>query len=148
MLVIVDQAEELITLSGESERDAFLGLLVRALDADPRLWVVMIIRSEFLTAFLGTEHARLFRDPVAVGKLGSAALVEVIEQPVWFGFRRRSRLRPASSTRSVRPRCFNWTGRRHRRDPAQTNHLRSSHRAILRTADRAGKYGLRGDRHP
>ncbi len=81
VLVIVDQAEELITLSGESERDAFLSLLARALDAGPRLWIIMIMRSEFLAAFLGTEQARLFRDPFAVGTLGHAALVEVIEQP-------------------------------------------------------------------
>jgi hypothetical protein len=81
VLVIVDQTEELITLSGQTERDDFLGLLTRALDADPRLWVIMIMRSEFLTTFLGTEQARLFRDPVAVGTLGRAALVEVIEQP-------------------------------------------------------------------
>ena len=81
VLVIVDQAEELITLSGEAERDDFLGLLASALDADPQLWIIMVIRSEFLTAFLGTEQARLFRDPVAVGTLGRAALVEVIEQP-------------------------------------------------------------------
>jgi WD40 repeat protein len=81
VLVIVDQAEELITLSGESERDAFLGLLARALDADPQLWIIMIMRSEFLTAFLGTQQARLFRDPVAVGTLSRAAMVEVIEQP-------------------------------------------------------------------
>ena len=81
VLMIVDQTEELITLSGESGRDAFLSLLAHALDADPRLWIIMIMRSEFLTAFLGTEQARLFRDPVAVGTLSSAALVEVIEQP-------------------------------------------------------------------
>jgi WD40 repeat protein len=81
VLVIVDQAEELITLSGPAERDAFLSLLASALDADPRLWIIMIMRSEFLTAFLGTEQARLFRDPVAVGTLSRAALVEVIEQP-------------------------------------------------------------------
>jgi hypothetical protein len=81
VLVIVDQAEELFTLAGETERGEFLGLLARALDADPRLWIIMIMRSEFLTAFLGTEQARLFRDPVGVGTLSYAALVEVIEQP-------------------------------------------------------------------
>jgi hypothetical protein len=81
VLVIVDQAKELITLSGEAERDAFLALLVSALDADPRLWIVMIMRTEFLNAFLGTEQARLFREPVTVGTLSRAALVEVIEQP-------------------------------------------------------------------
>ncbi len=81
VLVIVDQAEELITLSGEAERDAFLSLLASALDADPRLWILLIMRTEFLNAFLGTEQARLFRDPVTVGTLSRAALVEVIEQP-------------------------------------------------------------------
>jgi hypothetical protein len=81
VLLVVDQAEELITLSGAAERDVFLSLLVNALDSDPQFWVIMIMRSEFLTAFLGTEHARLFRDPVAVGTLSHAALVEVIEQP-------------------------------------------------------------------
>jgi WD40 repeat protein len=78
---MIDQAEELITLSGEAERDDFLGLLASALDADPRLWIIMIMRTEFLNAFLGTTQARLFRDPFAVGTLGQAALVEVIEQP-------------------------------------------------------------------
>ncbi|MGH3755246.1 MAG: hypothetical protein ACRDRP_21640 [Pseudonocardiaceae bacterium] len=42
---------------------------------------VQALRSEFLTAFLGTEQARLFRDPFAVGTLSRAALIEVIEQP-------------------------------------------------------------------
>jgi WD40 repeat protein len=81
VLVIVDQAEELITLAGPAQRDAFLDLLAGALEADPRLWIIMILRSEFLTAFLGTGQARLFRDPVAVGTLGQATLIEVIEQP-------------------------------------------------------------------
>ncbi|MGH3810866.1 MAG: NACHT and WD repeat domain-containing protein [Pseudonocardiaceae bacterium] len=81
VLLIVDQAEELIALSGEVERDRFLGLLAGVLDTDPRLWIIMIMRSEFLTAFLGTEQARLFRDPVTVGTLSRTALVEVIEQP-------------------------------------------------------------------
>jgi AAA ATPase domain len=81
VLLIVDQAEELITLSGPAQRDAFLDLLAGALDADPRLWIIMILRSEFLTTFLGTQHVRLFREPVVVGALGQTALVEVIEQP-------------------------------------------------------------------
>jgi hypothetical protein len=81
VLVIVDQAEELFTLVGQAERDEFLAGLASALDADPRLWIIMILRSEFLTAFLGTEQARLFRDPVGVGTLSYTALVEVIEQP-------------------------------------------------------------------
>jgi len=81
VVVIVDQAEEMFTLAGEAERGEFLGLLAAALEADPRLWIIMIMRSEFLTAFLGTAQARLFRDPVAIGALSRAELVEVIEQP-------------------------------------------------------------------
>ena len=52
-----------------------------ALDADSRLWSIMIMRTEFLNAFLGTEQARLFREPITVGTLSRAALVEVIEKP-------------------------------------------------------------------
>jgi WD40 repeat protein len=81
VLVIVDQAEELITLSGEAERDDFLQLLGSALGADQRLWIILIMRTEFLNALLGTEHARLFRDPVTVGTLNRRALIEVIERP-------------------------------------------------------------------
>ena len=80
-LLIVDQAEELVTLSGKAERESFLTVLAGALAADSRLWVLLIMRSEFLTVFLGTQQARLFRDPVAVGALSHAALVEVIERP-------------------------------------------------------------------
>lgn len=39
------------------------------------------MHTEFLNAFLGTEQARLFREPITVGTLSRAALVEVIEQP-------------------------------------------------------------------
>ena len=81
VLLTVDQAEELITLSGQVERDAFLSLLAGALERDLRLWIILIMRSEFLTGFLGTEQARLFRDPFVVGTLGRGALLEVIEQP-------------------------------------------------------------------
>src|SRR5262249_42068906 len=72
VLVIVDQAEELITLTGPAQRDAFLNFLAGALDADLRLWITIVMRSEFLTAFLSTGQARLFRDPLAVGTLGQA----------------------------------------------------------------------------
>ena len=81
ILVVVDQVEELITLSGERECNDFMNLLAGALGADRKLWVIVIMRSEFLTTFLGTQHARLFRDPITLGTLSQAALIEVIEQP-------------------------------------------------------------------
>ena len=56
-------------------------LLECAPEADQQLWILLIMRSEFLTAFLATAHARLFRDPVTVGALSRAALFEVIAGP-------------------------------------------------------------------
>ena len=81
VLVTIDQGEELLTLTGDQERGQFLGLLENGLAADQRLWIVVIMRSEFLTAFLATPHARLFRDPVTVGALGRDALYDVITGP-------------------------------------------------------------------
>jgi WD40 repeat protein len=81
VLVTIDQGEELLTLTGDQERGQFLALLENSLAADQRLWIVVIMRSEFLTAFLATPHARLFRDPVTVGALGRDALYDVITGP-------------------------------------------------------------------
>jgi WD40 repeat protein len=81
VLVTIDQGEELLTLTGEDEREQFLRLLERGLAADRRLWVVIVMRSEFLTAFLATPHARLFRDPFTVGALDRSSLYEVIAGP-------------------------------------------------------------------
>lgn len=81
LLLVVDQAEELLTLTGEQERATFLTLLREALHADPGLWVVVTLRSEFLTGFLTTDFAPLFQNPVVVGVLGRASLFDVIEKP-------------------------------------------------------------------
>ncbi|MFI0404551.1 AAA family ATPase [Actinomadura sp. 3N508] len=81
VLIVVDQAEELLTLSGDDDRDAFLGMLKDALDGDPKLWVVFVFRAEFLTAFLSGEHADLFRHPFTVTALDRAALRTVIREP-------------------------------------------------------------------
>lgn len=68
--MIVDQTEELITLAGPVECDAFLDLLARALDADSLLWIIVIMRSEFLTAL-----ARFAAQLLQRGMLLSAASV-------------------------------------------------------------------------
>ncbi len=81
VLLVIDQAEELLTLTGAKERDAFLELLRDALEQDPRLWVVATLRSEFLTGFLETDFADLFHQPVTIGALDRAALSAVIEGP-------------------------------------------------------------------
>ncbi|GAA2214583.1 hypothetical protein GCM10009850_100480 [Nonomuraea monospora] len=75
LLVVIDQLEEL------PADTAFLELIAGALAAEPRLWVVATLRSDFLTAFLEAGHAGLLREPMTVGALGRAELREVIEKP-------------------------------------------------------------------
>ncbi len=81
MLLVIDQAEELLTHCGEQERAAFLRLLTSALRDNPRLWVVATLRSEFLTGLLTSGFADLFRNPMVIGSLDRAALFQVIEGP-------------------------------------------------------------------
>ncbi len=81
VLLVIDQAEELLTRTGEQERTAFLALLRAGLREDPRLWVVATLHSEFLTGFLISGFADLFQNLVAIGSLERAALVQVIEGP-------------------------------------------------------------------
>jgi WD40 repeat protein len=81
VLLVLDQAEELLTRTGQQERTEFLSLLRQSLHDDARLWVVATLRSEFLTEFLTGGFAALFQDPVVVGALDRARLLEVIEGP-------------------------------------------------------------------
>ncbi|WP_431043430.1 AAA family ATPase [Streptomyces sp. P1-3] len=80
-LLVVDQLEELFTLSGPEERGAFLAAVRDSLRADPRLWVVATLRSDFLTEFLESGFAELVREPTLVGALGREELHQVIEKP-------------------------------------------------------------------
>jgi WD40 repeat protein len=80
-LLVIDQLEELLTLSGREEREAFLTAVRDALRRDARLWVVATLRSDFLTGFLESGFAELVRTPAVVGALARDALFEVIEKP-------------------------------------------------------------------
>ncbi len=80
-LLVIDQLEELLTLSGREERDAFLTAVRDALRRDSRLWMVATLRSDFLTGFLESGFAELVRNPAVVGALARDALYEVIEKP-------------------------------------------------------------------
>ncbi len=81
VLLIVDQMEELVTLSGPAERSLFLDQVAVALNADRRLWVVATLRIEFLAELLAGEHAQLFAAPLAVGTMRPSELVRVVEEP-------------------------------------------------------------------
>ncbi|MDG4791847.1 AAA family ATPase [Micromonospora sp. WMMD1102] len=81
VLLVIDQIEELFTLSGPTERELFLDRIASALAADRRLWVLATLRVEFLADVLAGAHASLFAAPVALGTVRPADLVAVIEQP-------------------------------------------------------------------
>ncbi|MEU3467427.1 hypothetical protein ABZ716_05830 [Streptomyces sp. NPDC006687] len=80
-VLVVDQLEELLTLSGPAERDAFAAAVRDELARQPRLWLVGTLRSDFLTGFLEAGLAFLVRDPVVVGALEREALHEVVARP-------------------------------------------------------------------
>jgi energy-coupling factor transporter ATP-binding protein EcfA2 len=82
VLVVIDQAEELITRSGEREQRLFLELLGGALGEESPLWVVATVRSEFLSS--DPERvglAEVVDDPLLVEPLSRTRLPEVIERP-------------------------------------------------------------------
>jgi WD40 repeat protein len=82
VLVVIDQAEELLTRSGAREQQAFLGLLDAAMGDDSPLWVVATMRSEFLsTAPDRAGLAEVVDDPLVVEPLSRGRLPEVIQRP-------------------------------------------------------------------
>ena len=82
VLMVIDQASELVTRSGPAEQRAFLALLRDARYEGSPLWVVATVRSEFLSSapdWAGLAEA--INDTVLVGPLSRNRLPEVIEQP-------------------------------------------------------------------
>jgi WD40 repeat protein len=80
-LLIIDQFEELVTLSGGPERQLFLDRVSEALAADPRLWVLVTLRVEFLPDLLAGNHADLFTAPIALGAMSPAEIASAIHGP-------------------------------------------------------------------
>jgi WD40 repeat protein len=81
VLLVVDEAEDLLTQASAGDRDAFLELLRGAVERERWLWVVAIVRSEFLGGFLSAGFTDLFRQPVVIGAPSRAALFDMIERP-------------------------------------------------------------------
>ncbi|MDI6097202.1 WD40 repeat domain-containing protein [Actinoplanes sp. NEAU-A12] len=83
-MLVVDQMEEIFTLNSAEQRDEFLRLLERSLEADPGLHVVGILRSEFLTDMLTGPIASLVRQPITVGPMDRKGLFQAIEGPAKY----------------------------------------------------------------
>jgi energy-coupling factor transporter ATP-binding protein EcfA2 len=82
VLIVVDQAEELLTRTGAREQHAFLELLGGALHEDSPVWAVATVRSEFLsTAPDRAGLAEAVDDPLVIEPLSRARLGEVIARP-------------------------------------------------------------------
>ncbi|WP_222262503.1 nSTAND1 domain-containing NTPase [Modestobacter marinus] len=82
VLIVLDQAEELLTRTGTREQQAFLGLLAGALNEDSPVWAVATLRSEFLsTAPDRAGLAEAIDDPLVIEPLSRNRLAEVIARP-------------------------------------------------------------------
>jgi WD40 repeat protein/energy-coupling factor transporter ATP-binding protein EcfA2 len=82
VLVVIDQAEELLTRTGVREQQAFLRLLREALGDVSPVWVVATMRSEFLsTAPDRAGLAEVIDDPLVIEPLSRARLPVVIQNP-------------------------------------------------------------------
>src|SRR3954453_10466394 len=82
VLVVLDQAEELLTRTGAHEQQAFLQLLDGALHEDSPVWAVATVRSEFLST--SPDRAGLAEavdDPLVIEPLSRGRLAEVIARP-------------------------------------------------------------------
>src|SRR4051794_40058958 len=82
VLIVVDQAEELLTRTGAREQQAFLALLAGALHEDSPVWAVATVRSEFLSnAPDRAGLAEAVDDPLVIEPLSRGRLAEVIARP-------------------------------------------------------------------
>ncbi|WP_236145541.1 ATP-binding protein [Verrucosispora sp. SN26_14.1] len=81
VLLVVDQLEELVTLSSATEQAMFLERVAAALHADRRLWVVATLRVEFLADLLAGPYPELFANSAALGVMRPADFVAVVEKP-------------------------------------------------------------------
>jgi WD40 repeat protein/energy-coupling factor transporter ATP-binding protein EcfA2 len=82
VLVVVDQAEELLGRTGVAEQRSFLRLLRGALHTDSPVWVLATVRSESLTTSPErTGLTEAIDDDLVIQPLSRERLSEVIERP-------------------------------------------------------------------
>jgi hypothetical protein len=82
VLLVVDQAEELATLTGAAERAIFIKMLQGAVHQTVGMWVLFTVRAEFLGPLLQQPGAGQFVDEtLLVSPLDRSQLFAVIEGP-------------------------------------------------------------------
>ncbi|MFE6921333.1 NACHT and WD repeat domain-containing protein [Nocardia sp. NPDC057663] len=81
LLLVIDQFEELVTLSEAGDRQRILALLEAALTFEPRFHVLVSLRAEFLVTFQAEYGGSLFTHPYGLGVLPRERIREVIVGP-------------------------------------------------------------------
>jgi hypothetical protein len=82
VLLVVDQAEELVTRSGPRVQEEFLALLRGALRDDSPMWAVATLRAEFLSSAPDRAGlAEAIDDTLLIEPLSRARLPEIIQRP-------------------------------------------------------------------
>jgi len=82
VLLVVDQAEELVTRSGPRAQEQFLALLRGALRDDSPMWAIATLRAEFLSGAPDRAGlAEAINDTVLIEPLSRARLPEIIQGP-------------------------------------------------------------------
>lgn len=82
VLLVVDQAEELVTRSGPRAREQFLALLRGALRDDSPMWTVATLRAEFLSSAPDRAGlAEAIDDTLLIEPLSRSRLPEIIQRP-------------------------------------------------------------------
>ncbi len=82
VLLVVDQAEELVTRSGPRAREQFLALLRGALRDDSPMWAIATLRVEFLSSAPDRAGlAEAIDDALLIEPLSRSRLPEVIQRP-------------------------------------------------------------------
>jgi hypothetical protein len=82
VLVVVDQAEELVTRAGRREQETFLRALTEALHGRSPMWAVATVRSEFLSSTPNRAGlAEAIDDTLVIEPLSRTRLPEVIVRP-------------------------------------------------------------------
>lgn len=81
VLVVVDQFEEAAVQHTQEEQQLFMALLYALVLHDPRLWVVVTVRSEWIGRFQQEPGAALFRVPFMVNVLEPRQIRQVMDGP-------------------------------------------------------------------
>jgi WD40 repeat protein len=86
LLLVLDQAEELITRAGPAERTSFFDLVDGSLHDGSPLWVLATVRSEFLSGSSSDRKvAEIIDDSIVIEPLSRGRMPEVIELPAQRG---------------------------------------------------------------